>query len=262
MSFPNMTTSYGRSAGSNDGHNPYARAAAEWDQRIGSARVQARNWRYLAFASMLLALISTTGAVVLGIKKQVATYVVEVDKAGMPGRITLASEPYRPATTQVGYFVGELVRLVRERPLDPVVMRQQWTKAYQFLAGQAVNAMNEYAATDTGLKSLPGEGARARTVEIGSILQKTSDTYQVRWVETTYSSGIRRAREEYTGLFQVKLMPPRDESDAFKNPIGVYVTNFTWSREFSGAVMRDDSVRTAPNPAAVNPNNSDSGGRP
>jgi len=125
MSFPNMTTSYGKNGGSDESHNPYARAAVAWDDRIGSARVQARNWRYIAFASMALALISTTGAVVLGIKKQVATYVVEVDKAGMPGRITLASQIYQPATAQVGYFVGEVVRLVRERPLDPVVVRQQ-----------------------------------------------------------------------------------------------------------------------------------------
>ena len=110
MSFPNMTTSYGKNGGSGESHNPYARAAAAWDERIGSARVQARNWRYIAFASMAIALISTSGAVVLGVKKQVATYVVEVDKAGMPGRITLASEPYQPATAQVGYFVGEVVR--------------------------------------------------------------------------------------------------------------------------------------------------------
>ena len=262
MSFPNITTSYGKNSGSDESHNPYARAAVAWDDRIGSARVQARNWRYIAFASMALALISTTGAVVLGIKKQVATYVVEVDKAGMPGRITLASQIYQPATAQVGYFVGEVVRLVRERPLDPVVVRQQWTKAYQFLAGQAVKAMNEYAASDAGMKNLPGEGATARTVEISSILQKANDTYQIRWVETTYANGLRRSREEYTGLFQVKLMPPRDEADSFKNPIGVYVTNFTWSREFSGAVMRDDSLRTAPNPTTLNPNNPDNGGTP
>src|ERR1700683_4755815 len=125
MSFPNMTTSYGKNGGSGDSHNPYARAAAAWDDRIGSARVQARNWRYIAFASMALALISTSGAVVLGIKKQVATYIVEVDKAGMPGRITLASEPYTPDAGQVGYFVGEVVHLVREGPLDPVATRPQ-----------------------------------------------------------------------------------------------------------------------------------------
>src|SRR5271156_7225877 len=136
MSFPQTTTNYGENGGSSAGHNPYARAAAAWDERIGSARVQAHNWRVIAFAAIALALISTTGAVVLGVKKQVATYVVEVDKAGMPGRITLASAPYQPSMAQVGYFVGEVVHLVRERPLDPVVMRQQWTKAYQFLAGQ------------------------------------------------------------------------------------------------------------------------------
>ena len=248
MSFPNTNSSYGRSAGSPDTLNPYARAAAAWDERIGSSRVQARNWRIIAFATLMLALISTTGAVFLGVKKQVATYVVEVDKSGMPGRITLVSEPYRPDTAQVGYFVGEIVRLVRDRPLDPVVMRQQWTRAYQFLAGQAVNAMNEYAANDTGLRSLPGQGATARTVEIGSVLQKSEGTFQVRWVETSYSGGMRRTREDYTGLFQIKIMHPRDEADTFKNPIGVYITNFTWGREFSGPVQRDEGVLPAPLP--------------
>jgi type IV secretion system protein VirB5 len=106
--------------------------------------------------------------------------------------------------------------------------------------------MNEYAANDSGLKSLPGQGAAARTVEISSILQKSEGSYQVRWVETVYSNGVRRSREDYTGLFQVKLMPPRDEADTFKNPIGVYITNFTWSREFSGRVLRDDGAGATP----------------
>jgi type IV secretory pathway TrbF-like protein len=261
MSYPTTNTSYGSNKASGENPNPYARAAAAWDERIGSARVQARNWRYIAFAAMLLALISTIGAVFLGIKKQVATYVVEVDKVGMPGRITLASEEYHAAAAQVGYFVGEVVRMVRERPLDPVVLRQQWTKAYQFLAGPAISAMNQYAASDGGMESLPGEGGLARTVEISSILQKTTDTYQVRWVESTYSSGLRRSREEYTVLFQIKLLPPRDEADAFKNPIGVYITNFTWSREFSGPVLREEGVRATTNPA-VHSNNLESGVRP
>jgi len=182
MSFPETTTSYGRNGGSGDGHNPYARAATAWDEPHWIGAVQAHNWRVIAFAAMALALISTTGAVVLGIKKQVATYVVEVDKAGMPGRITLASEPYRPDAAQVGYFIGEVVRLVRERPLDPVVMRQQWTKAYQF-PRRLGSEWNERIPTgDNGLKNVPGNGATARTVEISSILQKSSDTYQVRWL--------------------------------------------------------------------------------
>ena len=33
---------------------PYQKAAQIWDERIGSARVQARNWRLMAFGCLLL----------------------------------------------------------------------------------------------------------------------------------------------------------------------------------------------------------------
>lgn len=33
---------------------PYQKAAQIWDERIGSARVQAKNWRYMAFGSLIL----------------------------------------------------------------------------------------------------------------------------------------------------------------------------------------------------------------
>jgi type IV secretion system protein VirB5 len=33
---------------------PYQKAAQVWDDRIGSARVQARNWRLMAFGSLIL----------------------------------------------------------------------------------------------------------------------------------------------------------------------------------------------------------------
>src|SRR5258708_27066334 len=33
---------------------PYQKAAQVWDERIGSARVQAKNWRLMAFGSLIL----------------------------------------------------------------------------------------------------------------------------------------------------------------------------------------------------------------
>jgi type IV secretion system protein VirB5 len=234
MSFGKTTSSYGN-GNPVQPETPYSRAAQAWDERIGTARVQARNWRYMAFASMAGMLLLGFGFIHLAGKKQVATYVVEVDQFGMPGRITLASEPYRPEAAQTGYFVAELVRLVRERPIDPVVLRKQWTKAYQFIAGDAVSGMNQYAASDSGLDAI---GNRiARTVEVSNVLEKSPNSYQVRWVETTYSNGIRRGQEQWTGLFQVALIPPKNEEDAFRNPLGVYVTNFNWSREFAAPTV-------------------------
>jgi len=240
MSFGKTTTAYGNGAPA-ELETPYSRAARIWDDRIGSARVQARNWRYIAFASMAGMLLLGGGLVHLAGKKQVAAYVVEVDKLGMPGRITLASDPYRPDAAQAGYFVGELVRLVRERPLDPVVMRKQWTRAYHFLAGDAVNTMNQYASADSGLDAISNR--IARTVQVSNVLQKSKDSYQVRWVETAYSNGIRRSQEQWTGLFQTAQVAPKTEEDTFRNPLGVYVTNFNWSREFAAPVVSDAAGR-------------------
>src|SRR6266516_1664061 len=42
---------------------PYQAAAQTWDERIGSARVQAHHWRLAAFGCLALALIAT-GALV------------------------------------------------------------------------------------------------------------------------------------------------------------------------------------------------------
>jgi type IV secretion system protein TrbF len=33
---------------------PYQKAAQLWDERIGSSRVQARNWRLMAFSCLIL----------------------------------------------------------------------------------------------------------------------------------------------------------------------------------------------------------------
>ena len=49
--FKRPTTHYGKAA---EPETPYQRAAQVWDERIGSARVQARNWRYIAFGSLIL----------------------------------------------------------------------------------------------------------------------------------------------------------------------------------------------------------------
>src|SRR3989304_5606131 len=51
MSFGKRTTSYGSKATAPI-EMPYTLAAREWDNRIGSARVQERNRRHIAFTAL------------------------------------------------------------------------------------------------------------------------------------------------------------------------------------------------------------------
>ncbi len=222
---------------------PYEQAASVWDSRIGTARVQARNWRLAALTSLLIALVSVTGAVYVAVHRPLRLHVVEVDPHGKPGRILLADAVYSPEDAHVGYLVSQLVELVRERPLDPVVLRQNWEKAYRFLAGDAVPAMNAYAENHSGLDAATSQDRLiTRTVETTSVLKRAPHTYQVHWVETQYESGVVASREPYTGVFHIKLDPPRNESELFRNPLGLYVVHFQWSRDFTPQPENEDST--------------------
>ena len=61
---------------------PYQSAAQVWDERIGSARVQAKNWRFMAFGCLALAVLMAGGLVWRSAQSIVTPYVIEVDNAG------------------------------------------------------------------------------------------------------------------------------------------------------------------------------------
>src|SRR3546814_13103941 len=56
---------------------PYQKAAQLWDERIGSARVQARNWRLMAFGSLALSMGLAVGMAWQSMQSRVTPYVVE-----------------------------------------------------------------------------------------------------------------------------------------------------------------------------------------
>jgi type IV secretion system protein VirB5 len=61
---------------------PYQKAAQVWDERIGSARVQAKNWRLMAFGSLILSAGLASSLVWQSTQGTVTPWVVEVDRLG------------------------------------------------------------------------------------------------------------------------------------------------------------------------------------
>src|SRR3546814_12345894 len=77
MIFKRSVQRYGRSPLP---ETPYQRAGQLWDDRIGSARVQARNWRYMAFGGLLLASAMAAALTWQSLQSRVTPYVFEVDR--------------------------------------------------------------------------------------------------------------------------------------------------------------------------------------
>src|SRR5262249_54495897 len=88
---------------------PYQRAAQLWDERIGSARVQARNWRLMSFGSLLLSAGLAAGVVWQSVQSRVTPYVVEVDKLGEVRAVGPAIQSYEPNDAQIGWYLTRFI---------------------------------------------------------------------------------------------------------------------------------------------------------
>lgn len=216
---------YGESAPT---ETPYHRAAQVWDDRIGSPRVQARNWRLMAFCCVGLTALALGAYIYERQDTRIATYVVPIDRYGRPGRIELAERGYVPSQAETGYFVADFVSLVRAKSTDPVVLRQNWTRAYSFIGGDARTTLTQYARDHDPFAGL---GQQAVSVEIVSVLPRGPASYQVQWRETAFDGGAATPPQQWTGLFTVVHRQPRDEAQLRANPLGVVITAFQWSRE-------------------------------
>ena len=208
--------------------SPYHRAGQQWDRRIGEPVVQARNWRAAAFCAFALAALAVGGLIYQSATQKIATYVVPIDQYARPGQIELAGRTYEPNRAQLGYFLADWVTKTRSKSIDPIVIRDNWTSAYGFVTDGAVLQLNDYAkANDPFAKA----GSQAISVEIVSVLARSPATYQVQWRETTYDQGAATSTARWTGLFTTKIQPPKTEAELRKNPLGIYITTFQWSRE-------------------------------
>jgi len=122
---------------------PYQKAAQVWDERLGTARVQARNWRFMAFGSLFLAVGLAGGLVWLSNISRIAPYVVEIDKTGSIRVAGAAVEDYQPADAQIAFHLARFIENVRSISIDPVVVRQNWLKAYDYATDRAANTIKE-----------------------------------------------------------------------------------------------------------------------
>ena len=142
MKFRRAVQRYGRTP---EPETPYQRAGQVWDERIGSARVQARNWRLMALGGLTLSGALAGGLLWQSLQSRVVPYVVEVDRLGEARAVAPAAEGYRPTDPQIAWHLGRFVSQVRSVSLDPVLMRQDWLAAYDMVTGRGAKFLGEYA---------------------------------------------------------------------------------------------------------------------
>lgn len=210
---------------------PYQKAGQVWDERLGSARVQASNWRLAALG--ITAVSGVLGLTLLTViaRSGIVPYVVEVDRLGEVRAVGPALEAYQPSDAQIAHFLARFIENVRSLSIDPVIVRTNWLHAYDFVTDRGAQALNDYARETDPFAKI---GSRTVTAEVTSVVRASNDSFEIRWKENSFENGSIAKAERFTGLVTTVLKPPADAETLRKNPLGLYVHSLNWSRDLIG----------------------------
>lgn len=212
-------------------HNPYLAARSEWNERYGSYIAEARRWKLIALAALAIAAVAVIGVLNLASKSRFVPFLVEVDKLGETLAIKKAEQAQAADTRVIRASLARFVDDTRSVTPDATLQKQALLEAYAYLSNQdpATAALNDHFA-----KNSPFERAQTETVtvEINNVLPITKDTWQIEWTESVRSRhGQPLEKTRWKATATVYVVPPVKEEQIMKNPLGIYIRDYTWAKQ-------------------------------
>ncbi|MBN9508283.1 MAG: conjugal transfer protein TrbF [Alphaproteobacteria bacterium] len=223
--FRRSTVRYGKTP---EAETPYQRAGQIWDERIGDARVQAKNWRLAFFGALILSGGLTGGLVWQSARGTITPWVVQVDKLGQAQAVAPATADYRPTDPQIAWYLAHFIQEVRGIPADPIILRQDWLDAYNFVTDKGALVLNDYARTNDPFSKI---GKTQISVDVASVIRASDDSFRVEWVERHYVDDALTSTERWSAILTIVVQTPTDADRLKKNPLGIYVHALNWSKE-------------------------------
>lgn len=215
--------------------SPAARAARKWDEREGEIIVQNYNLRRLLVGLLAVVMVMTVGLVYKSLSANVMPYIVEVDTTtGAVRNVGTVEESahYQPTEEVYKYFLSKFLKNTREMPLDPVVYKENLSTAYGFLTKNAALKLQTMLKSE---KTTEKFGHQTVQINISTILaMEGGHSYQIRWNEEVFTIGTGEKKvTPYSGIFTIQIIKSDDEAQLLINPLGMYISDFSWSKDAS-----------------------------
>jgi type IV secretion system protein TrbF len=215
--------------------NPFLNSRRAWNSHVGGVVSALRVWQLIALLSLLIALGSVGGIIYIGSKSKFIPYVVEVDKLGK----ALAVAPVKQLDSLDPQIIkSALASFINSSRLvtpDSFMQGKAIRHVYTMLAegDPATNQMSEWLRKDD-----PFERAEKEIVEVTiiSVLPETDETWQVNWQEVIRDrqGALQGSPINMTALvtiYQKNQGLVSEEEELLSNPLGIYIKNFSWSKE-------------------------------
>lgn len=218
---------------------PYLEGRYHFEQFFGDLARRRRTWQVVAICALALAVVLAVGFVQLATTQKVVPYIVELDNLGETrsvGQLALEEVPERAMIAALRRFIHN----ARTITPDATLLNARLGEARAYARGEAEEAFVAAVREETAFLEQMMRRSDGRYVEeISNILpvpgsrqDGASRAYRVTWRERMESNEGRTV-DAFEGYFTLSIVPPETEEEILKNPFGIYVTAYTWSRNNS-----------------------------
>jgi type IV secretion system protein VirB5 len=214
--------------------SPYLAARRTWNDHVGGLAASRRLWQLVALLNSMIVLAAVGGLVAANSQSKFVPYVVKVSDLGEPVAVGPAdrAQPVdsRVAQAQVANFIDS----ARSVTADVTLERRNVFRVYAMLQqGDAATVkMSEWF---NGNPPITRASTQTVEVQVTSVIPQSATTWQVDWVET-----VRDRSGQLTGppirmraLVTVRVSAPTSQTTEEMmraNPLGLYVSDFSWSK--------------------------------
>ena len=212
--------------------SPYQRAYQEWENRIGSARKQARNWMLAGIASIIMCILLLISIIVVVNRQKMYVYVAEIKPEESVVNVQTAVKSYTPTIAQKIAFVSDFIKNITQIPLDPVVLNKQWQNALLAVSGRAETQLKQVYNKLTPLKLI---GQKTIVTVITDSNEVSLNSFEMTFQITIYNrDGGVESVKLYSGVFTfAPSVAPNTLSQMVINPLGLKIGFFSFSEKGS-----------------------------
>jgi type IV secretory pathway TrbF-like protein len=226
----------GRRQGENE--NPYLAARRTWNDQSAANVANRQMWQLLGILALMIALAGVGGMIYIGSQSKFVPYVVEVDKLGQAVAVAPAQRAGVADPRVVHATVASFVSDIRMVSPDIALQRKAVYRVYSMLSANDPSTAKANDWLNGSADSSPFKRAENETVsiEIASVIPQTPDTWQVDWIETTRDrQGVVKGQpfrmRALVTVYTVAATPKTTEEQVRNNPLGIYVRDFSWSKQ-------------------------------
>ena len=215
--------------------NPYLNTRRTMNEQNGALINSRQIWQATALLALLIAIGAIGGIIHIGSQSRFIPYVVEVDQLGQTNTVRRADRASVADERVVRATIAVFVRDMRMVSFDRNVQNDAIWRVYSMLQSSdpATTKITDFMKDPV---TNPSKRAELHSVgiEISSVLQQTAETWEVNWTEKVWDrQGIRVEQNRMRGLITIYIVPPTTattEEEIRRNPLGIFVRDFTWSR--------------------------------